>query len=213
MRITTCMCVRRDSKRDLFPRWVPWTLCAASCGRPEFILTNSLTADRHQTKNSNPNTHTDTHRVYELRSVARGKPKPFRLRRSAMSVYVRAAQDVRMGVAHAGRIPLRPGVERHGRADADRLRLVCASMTRDQQLGHAKWASHELDGVDAVPQRSERPHAVIALWAQLAEGDVRLFPALEHPRAPHVDEDARTSRVRRKQRVEPAATQIVGRVR
>jgi len=130
-----------------------------------------------------------------------------------MSVYVRAAQDVRMGVAHAGRIPLRPGVERHGRADADRLRLVCASMTRDQQLGHAKWASHELDGVDAVPQRSERPHAVIALWAQLAEGDVRLFPALEHPRAPHVDEDARTSRVRRKQRVEPAATQTVGRVR
>ena len=130
-----------------------------------------------------------------------------------MSVYVRAAQDVRMGVAHAGRPPLRPGVERHGRADADRLRLVCASMTRDQQLGHAKWASHELDGVDAVPQRSERPHAVIALWAQLAEGDLRLLPALKHPRAPHVDKDARTPRVRRKQRVEPAATQTVGRVR
>ena len=115
----------------------------------------------------------------------------------------------------------RPGrVPRFERGDAawDSLSEMSASKGEtpnliSESLGHAKWASHELDGVDAVPQRSERPHAVIALWAQLAEGDVRLLPALEHPRAPHVDEDARTSRVRRKQRVEPAATQTVGRVR
>ena len=168
-----------------------------------------------QTKNSKPNTHTPPRACtnYDPLPVGNRSPSAFVGLSGVMSVYVRAAQDVRMGVAHAGRPPLRPGVERHGRADADRLRLVCASMTRDQQLGHAKWASHELDGVDAVPQRSERPHAVIALWAQLAEGDLRLLPALEHPRAPHVDKDARTPRVRRKQRVEPAATQTVGRVR